>query len=123
MCMWVSSFLPFNANDVLGDVEGRWLSAYVVMVAGGISRWRSCAHVILVFRVWLLILRVGVGIQSVVHFDARGQPSQELPQLVLELACHHSRMLVAELVRGQAVPCKVLALVVPKDLCGPASEP
>ena len=43
MCMWVSSFLPFYANDVLGDVEWRRLSAYVVMVAGGITFTTVCS--------------------------------------------------------------------------------
>ena len=72
MRVWVSSFLPFDANDVLGDVEGRRLFAYVVVSAGGIGCWRSCAHVILVFCAYLPILPVNVFIQSAVQFDVWG---------------------------------------------------
>ena len=72
MCVWVSSFLPFYANDVLGDVEGRRLLAYAVMSAGCICCWRGYAHIIFVLCSWLLVIWVCVGVQSAVRFDAWG---------------------------------------------------
>ena len=43
--------------------------------------------------------------------------------MVLELARHHCRMLVAELVGCEAVPREVLVLVVPEDFGALASKP
>ena len=42
---------------------------------------------------------------------------------MLELARHHCRMLVAELVGCEAVPREVLVLVVPEDFGALASKP
>ena len=98
--MRVSPFLPLYADDVLGDVEGRGFGVDLVMSAGWISCRRSCALAVILFFVRPLVLRVGVSVNSVVHFDVWGQPSQELSQLVHELARYHCRMLVAELIGG-----------------------
>ena len=76
--MWVPAFLPFYANDVLGDVEGREFHTYAVRSTGGISCWRSDAPVVFLFCRDLLVLRVDVGLQFAVHFDVWGQPSEEL---------------------------------------------
>ena len=98
--MRVSSLLPFYTDDVLGDAEGRGFGADFVMSAGCISCRSSCALAIVIFFGRLLVLRVGVNVDLTVYLDVWGQPLQELSQLVHELACHHCRMLVAELIGG-----------------------
>ena len=98
--MWASSLLPFYTDDVLRDVEGRGFGADFVMSTACTSCRRSCADAIVLFCGRLVVLRVGVSVNFVVHLDVWGQPSQELSQLMHELARHHCWMLVAELVGG-----------------------
>ena len=56
-----------------------------------------------------LVLRIGQDICLIVP-TLPGQPAQELAKLVLELPRHDGRLLVAELIGGEAVPLEVLVL-------------
>ena len=102
--MRVTSLLPFDPDDVVGDLEGRTLLGHAVMLAALIRGRSGYAGRIFLLVVPGLVLRIGQAICLVVRGDLRGQPAQELTKLVLELPRHDGRLLVAELIGGEAVP-------------------
>ena len=110
MSIRVTSLLPFDPDNVVGDLEGRTLLGHAVMLAALIRGRSGYAGRIFLLVVPGLVLRIGQDICLVVRGDLRGQPAQELTKLVLELPRHDGRLLVAELIGGEAVPLEVLVL-------------
>ena len=110
MSVRVTPLLPFDPDDVVGDLEGRTLLGHAVVLASLIRGRSGDAGRVFLFVVPRLVLRVGQDICLVVRGDLRGQPAQELTKLVLELPRHDGRLLVAELIGGEAVPLEVLVL-------------
>ena len=110
MSVRVAPLLPFDPDDVVGDLEGRALLGHAMMLAALIRGRSGDAGRIFLFVVTGMVLRVGQDICLVVRGDLRGQPAQELTKLVLELPRHDGRLLVAQLIGGEAVPLEVLVL-------------